>query len=160
MTWSKYGGEYSDELAHAGVSDAAYRTHTEGIGYVYRLEDLKLRIPKHLIRRFAGSDDYEVAVKELVSIGFWRDRGEHWEIIHHADVIRSGITAQQQKRVRDKEAQRTRRKRISAVPEDSGVSGDVSADISAEPVTGSAATQTDSQTSFHAPATYGRKRTA
>jgi hypothetical protein len=68
MTWAKYGSEYSDEIANAGLTDAAYRTHTEAIGWLYRIEDLKLRIPKHLLRRFAGSADYDTAVKELADV--------------------------------------------------------------------------------------------
>jgi hypothetical protein len=160
LTWAKYGGEYSDEIAHAGLSDAAYRTHTEAIGYVYRVEDLKLRIPKHVIRRFAGSENYELAIKELGEAGFWRDRGQHWEIVHHADVIRSGITTQQQKRIRDKNAQRAHRKRATASREATEVSDDVSADVSAESVTESAETQTVRQTSLHTAATYGRRLTA
>ena len=142
MTWSKYGSEYSDEIANACLSDAAYRTHTEAIGWVYRIEDLKLRIPKHLVRRFAGSDDYELAVKELAEAGFWRDRGDTWEIVHHADVIRQSIQAQRQKRDRDKRAQQARRKRVAAAPEPGSVSGDVSADISAG-VIGDTDSQTD-----------------
>lgn len=141
MTWAKYSTEYSDELANAGLSDAAYRTHTEAIGWLYRVEDLKLRIPEHLLRRFAGSPDYETAVKELADAAFWRDRGNAWEIVHHADVIRSGIAAQQKKRDRDKRAQQARRKRTA-------VSGDVSADISTDPATESAATQSINQEHF------------
>lgn len=160
MTWAKFGAEYSDEIAHAGLSDAAYRTHTEAIGYVYRVEDLRLRIPKNLIRRFAGSEGYDLAVKELGEAGFWRDHGEYWEIVHHADVIRGGIIAQQQKRARDKNAQRSRRQRLAETSDPAGVSGDVSADVSAESAAESAQTQTDRQTAFQAPATYERRPTA
>jgi len=155
MTWSKYGSEYSDELANAGVSDGAYRTHTEAIGWLYRIEDVKLRIPKHLLRRFAGSPDYEIAVKELAERGFWRDRGDTWEIVHHADVIRQSIQAQRQKRDRDKRAQQTRRKRVAAEPGSGSVSGDVSADVSAG-VIGDTDRQTDP---FHTPAGGLRERT-
>lgn len=98
---------------------------------MYRIEDPKLRIPKHLIRRFAGSDDYDTAVKELAGAGFWRDRGDTWEIVHHGDVIRQGLQAQRQKRDRDKRAQAARRKRVSATPDPPDISGDVSADVSA-----------------------------
>ncbi len=142
MTWAKYGSEYSDEIANAGLSDAAYRTHTEAIGWLYRIEDLKLRIPKHLLRRFAGSDDYETAVKELAEVAFWRDRGDTWEIVHHADVIRQSIQAQRQKRDRDKRAQQARRNRVAAGPEPPAASGGVSADVSAG-VMGDTDSQTD-----------------
>lgn len=114
MTWAKYSTEFSDDCAAAGLSDAAYRTHSEAIGWLYRVEDLRLRIAKNLVRRFAGSEDYEHAVEELADAGFWNDRGDVWEIVHHADVIRSGLAAQQQKRDRDKRAQQARRKRLAA----------------------------------------------
>ena len=143
MTWTKLGDEYSDEIANAGLSDAAYRTHTEAAGWLYRIEDIKLRIPKHLVRRFAGSLDYETAIKELADARFWRDRGDTWEIIHHADVIRQSIQAQRQKRDRDKRAQQARRNRVSASPGPRSVSSDVSADISAG-VSGDTDSQTDS----------------
>lgn len=143
MTWTKLGSEYSDELAAAGLSDSAYRTHTEAIGWCYHLEDTRLRIPKHLVRRFAGSDCYEAAAKELADAGYWRDLGDAWEIRHHADVIRQSILAQRQKRDRDKRAQAARRKRVSAAP-------DVSGDVSADPAAESSATQTVRQTDpFH-----------
>ena len=127
MTWAKYSTEFGDECAAAALSDSAYRTHSEAIAWIYRLEETSLRIPKTLLRRFAGSDEYELAAKELAQAGFWRDLGDAWEIRHHADVIRQSILAQRQKRDRDKRAQAARRTRVKASP----VSGDVSADDSA-----------------------------
>ena len=156
MTWTKLGSEYSDEIAAAGLSDSAYRTHTEAIGWCYHLEDTKLRIPKHLVRRFAGSDCYETAAKELAEAGYWRDLGDAWEIRHHADVIRQSIQAQRQKRDRDKRAQQARRNRASASPGPRSVSGGVSADVSAR-VIGDTDSQTDSFPS--APHTDAKTRT-
>jgi hypothetical protein len=137
VTWTKLGDEYSDEIACAGLGDAAYRTHSEAIGWLYRIEDTGLRIPKYVVRRFAGSTDYEVGIKDLVSAGYWRDRGDAWEIVHHADVIRQSLEAQRLKRERDKRAQRAHRRRQSV----GGTPSDVSADVSAESV----ATQTGRQ---------------
>src|SRR5918998_2982553 len=73
MTWCKFGTEFFDDLANAGLSDAAVRTHAEAISWIYRVEQTDLRIPKHLVRRFAGSEAWEVAVKDLVAAEFWRD---------------------------------------------------------------------------------------
>lgn len=145
MTWAKYGTEYNDELANADLSDAAYRTHTEAIGWLYRIEETSLQIPKHLLRRFAGSIDYETAIKDLVNLGFWRDRGSTWEIVHHADVIRQSIVAQRQKRDRDKRAQQAKRNRSEGRP----VSADVSAGVSGD---------TDSQTDSFPPAPQRDRR--
>ena len=154
MTWAKYSTEFGDELAHAGLSDSAYRTHSEAIAYLYRLEDTKLRIPKAVVRRFAGSPDYELAIKELLAAGFWRDRGDAWEVVHHGDVIRQGIAAQRQKRERDKRAQREHRKRNTPPGTAPDVSADISDDVSAA-VSGDTINQT---TCFPPGTTNGVKR--
>ena len=132
MTWTKLGAEFNSECAQAGLTDAAYRTHCEAIGWLYGVEDTSCRIPKRLFRRFAGSDDAEAAVEQLTAVGFWKDAGAVWVVVHHAGVVRQSIAAQQDKRSRDAKAQRRRRK----------VSADVSADVAAESV----AAQSDRQT--------------
>ena len=133
MTWTKLGAEFNSECALAGLSDAAYRTHSEAIGWLYEVEETSCRIPKRLFQRFAGSEDAEAAVGQLTGIGFWKDAGAVWVVLHHAGVVRQSIAAQQDKRSRDAKAQRRRRRKVSA---------DVSADIGAE----SAAAQSDRQT--------------
>jgi hypothetical protein len=137
MTWSKRGQEFSDECAMAGLTDAAYRTHSEAIDWLYRIEELSLLIPKRMLPRFAGSDSVGDAVEQLVGLGFWRTCGSSWEIVHHGDVIRQSIVAQQDKRGRDKRAQAAARERRARA----GKAGNVSADVSAE----SAPTQSVSQ---------------
>jgi len=132
MTWAKYGAEFWDECANAELSDAAARTHAEAIGWVYRVERTDLRIPKHLVRRFVGSPQWDVAVRDLVAAGFWQDSGDAYVVVHHGDVIRASIAAQRLKRERDKRSQRQWRKR--------NIDPDVSGDVSAY-----ADSQTDSQ---------------
>lgn len=138
MTWTKLGDEYSDDLALAGLSDAAYRTHTEAIGWIYRVEAEDLRIPCALVRRFAGSDRAAEAIETLIAAGFWRDESTHYVVVHHADVIRQSLAAQQAKRDGDRERQRRHRDRK---PRE--VTGGVTRDVTDD----DAATQTDSQTS-------------
>lgn len=98
MTWRKTGSEFDDECANLELSDAAYRTHMEAIGWIYQVEQMPCRIPKHNVRRFASSRDTEAAIKELVAIGFWVDHGNAFEVMHHADVIRQSLAAQQRQR--------------------------------------------------------------
>jgi hypothetical protein len=129
VTYANKGTEFPDDCARAGLSDAAYRTHDEAIVWLYRVEETSLRIPKHLVRRFAGSDDFETAIKELVEIGFWRDRGDAWQVVHHSDVIRQRLAAQMAKRARDRRAQRNHRKRNKKPDARAGVSADISADV-------------------------------
>ena len=140
MTWVKLGAEFNSECALQGLSDAAYRTHSEAIGWLYEVEDTSCRIPKRLFRRFAASDGAEAAVEELITASFWKDAGAVWVLVHHASVVRQSIAAQQDKRKRDLKAQHRYRQKVNA---------DVSADVN----TASAATQTDRQT-------VGRKTTA
>lgn len=98
MTWRKTGSEFDDECAHVDLTDAAYRTHMEAIGHVYTLELTDCRIPKRSLPRFASSDQLAVAIKQLLDVGFWGDRGSHYELFHHAEVIRQSIAAQQRQR--------------------------------------------------------------
>ena len=144
MTWCKFGTEFFDDLANAGLSDAAVRTHAEAISWIYRVEQTDLRIPKHLVRRFAGSEAWEVAVKDLVAAEFWRDDGDGYVVIHHADVIRASIYAQRKKRERDKRSQQAHRDR-AAKPD---VSADADANVSAY-----ADSQTDKQAAMDGSAT-------
>lgn len=123
MTWTKFGSEFFDDCANAGLTDAAVRTHAEAISWVYKVENIELGFPRNLIRRFAGSDRWESAVEELVTVGWWVVHDDFYVLIHHADVIRASIVAQQVKRERDKRSQQAYRKR-SAAP---SVSADVSA---------------------------------
>ncbi len=139
MTWTKLGDEFSDECANTGLSDAAYRTHVEAIAWLYRVERMDLHIPKHLLKRFVGSEDWEKAVHVLVALDWWRDRGDHYQVVHHEDVIRQSIAAQQAKRTRDKRAQADKRRREDRKAQE--VSDDVSADVIPD---------TDRQTDKHA----------
>lgn len=123
MTWVKTGTEFSDDIASAGLSDAAYRTHHEALTWLYRIERDDMRVPKHLVRRFAGSDQHEIAVKDLVAAGFWTDDGDAWVVEHHASVLRQSMAAQHKHRERERERQA--RKRAAAAKVDSNVGPNV-----------------------------------
>jgi len=73
--WTKLGDEWSD--AARDLSDAAWRTHVEALGWSNR-RGLDLRIPKRDLKRFAETEDPDTAVKELVAADWWRDDGEAW----------------------------------------------------------------------------------
>lgn len=82
MTWSKLSDDYSDDCW--GLSDAAFRLHTEAIVWSNR-KLLDLRIPRDDLRRFKCPE----AVQELLDHGFWTDFGSYFEILHHSDYQRS-----------------------------------------------------------------------
>lgn len=128
MTWRKTGTEFDDECANVDLSDAAYRTHLEGIGFVYRIEADSCMFAKSAVRRFATSTDADRAIQELIDHGFWKDRGSRYEVVHHGDVIRESLHAQQGKRDRDRAAKQRQRAKQSEQEQAADVSGEVSAD--------------------------------
>ena len=77
MTWTKLGDEFSD--AAAPLSDAAFRTHVEALCWSNR-RLLDLTISKRELKRFAETDNPNAAAKELVTTGWWEDRGDDWWI--------------------------------------------------------------------------------
>lgn len=93
MTWTKLGDEFAD--AAWGLTDAAYRTHTEALQWSNRL-GLDLVIPKRHLRRFAFSDAAEAAAAELCAGGWWKDDGDYWDIsLRFADwQIERSVTEQ------------------------------------------------------------------
>jgi hypothetical protein len=92
------------------LSDAAVRTHVEGLLYVMGRETGG-RIPKQALGWFAGTED-PGAVAELLDCGFWRDHGDAYEVVHHMDHQRAPdelartrkLTAARQRRWRRKTA--------------------------------------------------------
>jgi hypothetical protein len=83
MTWTKLGDEFADECWT--LSDPAVRLHVEGLIWSNRkLTDGQLA--KDDMQRWARHPD---AAEELVSIGWWKDRGGHYEIVHHLGYQRT-----------------------------------------------------------------------
>jgi hypothetical protein len=98
----------------AGLSDAAARTHTEALLWLYEIESRDLRIPRRLVRSFAGSADYEAGIAELVAAEFWREDGDDYVVLHHADVYRQSLAAQLAHREKEKNRQRRKRANVGA----------------------------------------------
>lgn len=107
--WLKLSDDYHDQCAD--LSDAAYRTHTEALGWVMRRETGGY-ITDRDIRRFGESECAQMAVKELIRLGFWKSVDDGYQILHHMEhqiepeVIqkRRENTAQRVKRHRRKQA--------------------------------------------------------
>lgn len=82
MTWLRLSESFGDECAH--LSDAAFRTHAEALGWVMNREkggELRTRD----VQRFAGSDDWRQAVEELVRVGFWEALDNGYRVVHHME---------------------------------------------------------------------------
>lgn len=118
MTWVKTGTEFPDDALDAELSDAAYRTHHEAITWLYKVERTDCYISAAALRRFAGSPHAELAVTELVNLGWWRVQQQGYEVVHHGDVIRQSLAAQVKKREYDKKLAKQRRARERRVVND------------------------------------------
>jgi hypothetical protein len=119
MTWAKFGVEYRSQLAKARLSDAAARTHTDALMWLYETEAMDMRIPKDVLRTVTATADYDRAAKELAAAGYWKDRDDEWEVVHHAGVVRDSIRQQHVVRARNRRAQAAWRAR-QAAPESAG----------------------------------------
>jgi hypothetical protein len=112
VTYSTRLDGYDDECS--ALSDTAYRVHAEAINYLYGIEDASCLIPKTALRRFATSRNRSRGIAQLVTVGFWKDHGDCWEVIHHAGVIRKSLAQLEAYRVRNRRAQDSHRERQEA----------------------------------------------
>jgi hypothetical protein len=107
MTWLKVSDDFGDDCARAGLTDAAFRTHIEGLCWAMRRETGG-RIDAIDVRRFAETERPSAAIQELVDAGFWTRTERGYLIVHHMqhqpepDVIAKR---------REKSAERQRKKR-------------------------------------------------
>lgn len=83
MTWTKLGDEFAEECWT--LSDPAFRLHTEGLCWSNR-KATDGQLAKDDMRRWARHPD---APEELVSVGWWEDRGGHYQIVHHLGYQRT-----------------------------------------------------------------------
>lgn len=108
MSWLKLGEEFAKECAHADLSDAAFRTHIEGLSHAMDREN-DGRFDEREVRRFAETNDFAAAVQELVDSGFWtRSNSGELQIVHHIEEQPSAAYFKDQ---RSNAATRQRRKR-------------------------------------------------
>ena len=140
MTWAKYGTEFYDQLVDCDfpehLSDACMNTHAQAIHYLYSVESMDMTFPKARLHRFATSPKAQDAADILVRNGLWTTRGNRYEVIHHADVFRQSLAAQQTKKEGNKERKRRERARKNGGdpdgPRGSNVTEDVTRDVTAD----------------------------
>lgn len=109
MTWTKLSDDFADMCA--GLSDAAFRTHVEGLIWTMKRETGGYLSPRD-IRRMAESPHADMAVTELINVGWWTVDGQGYRIQHHMehqpepDLIakRRELTAERVRRHRRKKA--------------------------------------------------------
>ncbi|MCX2747170.1 hypothetical protein OOZ51_04990 [Arthrobacter sp. MI7-26] len=121
MTWLKLGEEFTVEVGNLDLSDAAFRTHVEGLAFATDRENDGLFAERE-IRRFAESPNAGEAAQELVDKGLWQRRADgKLQIIHH---MAEQPTADYLRGKRQVEANRQRRHRETKVLEAQGLSGE------------------------------------
>lgn len=102
MRWTKLSDDFTGDCWT--LSDAAFRTHVEGLIWSnYRLTDL--RLDKDDMRRWAKHPD---AAGELVAVGWWRDDGDAYVIIHHGCYQRTREQVLRQQEANQKNARKPR----------------------------------------------------
>jgi len=84
MTWTKLGDEFADECARAGLSDAAFRTHVEGLSWTMRRETGGF-LDKIDVRKAIETPNAAAAIAELLAVGFWQQTEHGYEVRHHME---------------------------------------------------------------------------
>jgi hypothetical protein len=82
MTWLKLSDDFADKCAD--LSDAAFRTHTEGLIWTMRRENGG-RLSYRDARRALESLNADDAIKELVACGYWTAESWGWQIRDHME---------------------------------------------------------------------------
>lgn len=119
MTWLKLGEEFTVEIANLDLSDAAFRTHVEGLAYATDRENDGIFTERE-VGRFAESPDAGLAAQELVDKGVWQRRADgRLQIIHH---MAEQPTAEYLRDKRQVETNRQRRFRETKALEAQGFS--------------------------------------
>jgi len=111
VTWTKLSEDFPEDCARVGLSDAAVRTHLEGLVWAMRREN-DGRLYTRDLGRLADTSDPMAAAAELVAVGFWTQLPDGWQIEHQmehqpeSDVIaaRRELSAERQRRKRRKAA--------------------------------------------------------
>jgi hypothetical protein len=116
MSWLKKSDDFAIDCRD--LSDAAYRTHDEGLLWaMHRLN--RGRFAKRELYRFAETMDPDKAAAELVEAGLWKDLGDSYEIVHcMPDQEEPDVLTKR----RADTAERTRkwRRKAAGLPEEDG----------------------------------------
>lgn len=103
--WTKLSDDFGDQCAD--LSDAAFRTHTEGLLWTMRRVSGGV-ITRREVNRLAETEDPDAAVQELLKQGFWSEENEGYRIEHH---MKLQLEKEVIERRREKDAERQRRHR-------------------------------------------------
>jgi hypothetical protein len=80
MTWTKISDDFTEQCAD--LSDAAFRTHVEGLIWSMKRETGGM-IKERDLKRLAESEHRHEAVAELVERQFWTQLDNGYRVEHH-----------------------------------------------------------------------------
>jgi hypothetical protein len=111
--WLKVSDDFGVEARD--LSDAAFRTHVEGLLWVMARETGGFLHQKD-VARFAESDRRDAAVRELLEEEYWVPEGSGYRIVHHMEhQIEPEVASA--KRRKAAERQRRHRAKAAGLPE-------------------------------------------
>ena len=112
MTWTRLSDDFSDDCDQ--LSSDAFRLHVEGLIRSNR-KLLDLKLDKNQMRRWVWNPGLaDIAVKDLLSAGWWSDEGDHYLIRHHACYQRTREQVLKQQEVNQNNGKKGGRPRGSA----------------------------------------------
>ena len=134
MTWLKLSDDFADDCAAHSLTDAAVRTHLEGLLWCMRrgtggeLSDIH-------IRRCVETADPTTAIAELLAVGFWQRADGGYRILHGMDVqIEPDVLEQRRKNERERQRRKRREDaRLAAEAESRDSHVTVTRDVTRDP---------------------------
>lgn len=116
MTWTKIDENFPEDCARVQLSDAAVRTHLEALVWSMRRENGG-RLRARDLDRLADTEHPEAAADELVSVGFWTQLPDGWQVEHQmGHQLEPEVIAA--RRAMNAERQRKYRRNAAGLPED------------------------------------------
>ena len=114
MVWVKLSDDFPIKLAELGLSDAAFRTHVEGLCWVMKRENGGA-VSEKALKQFAETDHREIAVQELIARGIWAKTTDGYQILDHMDLqIEPEVLAT--RRQKDAAKHKAQRMRVATGP--------------------------------------------
>jgi hypothetical protein len=135
VTWLLLSDDFPGDLYRDELSDAAFRTHVEGLAWSAD-HLLDGRLPARSLVRFAFTDDPKAAAAELVAAGYWRLEGDAWQIVHHLEHQPTRDVVERRRRLNaERQARHRERKLTDAERRDTtrDVTRDVTRDATRDP---------------------------
>jgi hypothetical protein len=128
VTWVLLSDDFPGDLYHDELSDAAVRTHVEGLCWsADHLLDGRLR--KRDLVRFAFTRDPKAAAAELVDRGYWRDEGDAWRIVHHLEHQPPRDVVERRRQLNAERQARHRERKLTEAEKRAGRTDDVTRDV-------------------------------